>query len=79
MNIVVVTMFIDDQSYVRNGRTYRRVLLRNSYRCQGKVCHDVIANLSKATDEEIQAIAWALKHKGQLPELTAGDPKITTQ
>ncbi len=33
----VVTMFIDDSTYTRNGKTYRRVLLRNSYRSHGKV------------------------------------------
>jgi len=39
-------MHIDDQTYQRNGKTYRRALLRNSYRKNGKVVHDTIANLS---------------------------------
>src|ERR687896_789571 len=30
-------MFIDDCTYTRNGKTYRRVLLRNSYRVDGTV------------------------------------------
>jgi len=62
-------MYIDDSTYTRQGKTYRRTLLRNSYRVNGKVRHDTIANLSKATDEEIQALKLALKHKGDLSQL----------
>ena len=60
---LVVTMFIDDSTYTRNGKTYRRVLLRNSFRVNGKVRHDTIANLSQSSDEDIDAIKFALKHK----------------
>jgi hypothetical protein len=67
--IIVVTMFIDDQTYTQNGKIYRRALLRNSYRVNGKVCHDTIANLSQCSDEEIEAIKLALKHKGDLKKL----------
>ncbi len=59
----VVTMHVDDQKYQRNGRNYRRTLLRNSYRKEGKICHDTIANLSKCSDEEINALKFALKNK----------------
>jgi transposase len=62
-------MFIDDSTYTRNGQTYRRVLLRNSYRLNGKVRHDTLANLSQCSDEEIEALKLALKHKGRLGEL----------
>ncbi len=62
-------MFIDDSSCQRNGKTYRRTLLRNSYRVKGKVRHDTIANLSSASDEEIQAMKLALKHKNNLKAL----------
>jgi len=63
-------MFIDDQSYTqKNGKLYRRVLLRNSYRANGIVQHDTVANLSKCSDEEIEAIRLALKHKGNLQSL----------
>ncbi len=65
----VVTMFVDDSKFTRNGKTYRRVLLRNSYRTNGKVCHDTIANLSKCSNEEIQAIKIALKHRDELAYL----------
>lgn len=55
-------MFIDDSTYTRQNKTYRRVLLRNSYRVNGKVRHDTLANLSQCQDEEIKAIKFALKH-----------------
>jgi hypothetical protein len=63
-------MFIDDQTYVRNGKTYRRVLLRNSFRVNCRVRHKTIANLSKCKDEEIAALKLAIKHKSNLQALT---------
>src|SRR5918996_1541464 len=62
-------MFIDDCPYTRHGKTYRRVLLRNSYRVDGTVRHDTLANLSQCADEEIEAIKFGLRHKGQLAKL----------
>ena len=62
-------MFIDDATFTRHGKTYRRVLLRNSYRFNGQVRHDTLANLSYCSDDEIRAIKLALKHKGQLTHL----------
>src|SRR5918999_5216400 len=62
-------MFIDDCTYTRNGKTYRRVLLRNSYRVDGTGRHDTLANLSQCADEEIEAIKFGLRHKGQLAKL----------
>ena len=63
-------MHIDDQTYkAKNGKIYRRVLLRNSYRVDGKIKHDTIANLTKCSDEEIEAIKFAIKHKGELGDI----------
>ena len=62
-------MYIDDQRFNQKGKTYRRVLLRNSYRANGKVCHDTIANLSKCSDQDIDAIKFALAHKTKLTSL----------
>src|SRR5918992_2351050 len=62
-------MFVDDCTYTRHGKTYRRVLLRNSYRVEGTVRHDTLANLSQCVDEEIEAIKFGLRHKGQLAKL----------
>jgi transposase len=74
-------MFIDDSHYTRNGQTYRRVLLRNSYRVDGKVRHDTLANLSKCRDEEITAIKFALKHKKAINKLAtdAISQNVTTK
>jgi transposase len=72
-------MFIDDATFTRNGKTYRRVLLRNSYRLNGQVRHDTLANLSHCSDDEIRAIKLALKHKGQLSQLGNLHAEISTQ
>ncbi len=62
-----------DRSISRiRGKTYHRVLLRQSYREKGKVKHRTIANFSKCSPEEIDAIALALQHKKDLAALRAG-------
>ena len=45
---------------------YVRHLLRESYRQDGKVKHRTIANLSRCSPDEIQAIKLALRHKSDL-------------
>lgn len=73
-------MYVDDQTRtLASGKINRRILLRNSYRENGKVCHDTIANLSACSDEEINSIKLALKHKGNLVELKAAKENITTE
>lgn len=62
-------MFIDDSTYKRGGKIYRRVLLRNSYRVNGIVRHKTISNLSDCSDKEIAAIKLALKYKDDLKNL----------
>jgi hypothetical protein len=59
-------MFIDDSTSTRHGKTYRRVLLRNSYRINGKVRHDTLANLSQCSDEEIEASSWPFNTRADL-------------
>ena len=39
-------MYLDRSQTTANGKTYRRVLLRQSFRQNGKVKHRTIANLS---------------------------------
>lgn len=56
-------MYVDDHSYIANGKPYRRVLLRHSYREGGKVKQKNIANISNCSEQEIQAIKFALKNK----------------
>jgi transposase len=72
-------MHIDASTYIRNGKTYRRVLLRNSYRVNGKVCHDTIANLSSCSDDEVKALKLALKHKKNLSQLSNAPESIRTK
>ncbi len=50
---------------------YVRYLLRKSFREKGKVRHRTIANLSGCTEEEIQAIRFALKYKKHLATMAA--------
>ncbi len=64
-------MYLDISSLHKNGRTYKRVLLRESYREQGKVKKRTLANLSACSETEIAAIKLALQHKSDLSELAA--------
>jgi hypothetical protein len=64
-------MFIDSAYVTRNGKKYRRHLLRESFRENGKVKHHTWANLSHCTEEEISALKLALKHKGDLAQLVS--------
>jgi len=72
-------MFIDDQTYSRNGKKYRRALLRNSYRKDGKICHDTIANLSSCNQDEIKAIKFALTNKNQIKALELSATTVKTE
>ena len=65
----VDTMFVDSCTYSANGKKYTRHLLRESYRQEGKVRHRTIANITHCSDQEIQAIKLALKHKANLHQL----------
>lgn len=57
---------------------YRRALLRESYREDGKVKKRTIANLSKCTDEVIDALQFALKNAGKLSKLSdASETKVS--
>lgn len=71
-----VTMYIDDSTYTRDGKTYRRVLLRHSYRENGITKKKLLGNISDCTEEEIEAMKLALHHKSditQLKQLAAGE------
>ena len=62
-------MYVDVSSSTVKGKTYKRYLLRQSYREGGKVKHRTIANLSQCSPEEIKAIRLALRHKKELAGL----------
>jgi len=62
-------MYVDTAYSTRAGKTYRRHLLRESFREGGKVKHRTIANLSRCSEEEIAAIKLALRHKNNLAQI----------
>ena len=70
-------MYIDISTITKNGCTYKRVLLRESYRDNGKVKKRTIANLSSCSDQEIEAIKLALTHKDNLAELGSVSENLT--
>ncbi len=57
------------QFKTKSGKIYKSVLLRHSYREGKKTRKKTIANLSKCSEEEINAIELALKHKHDLTNL----------
>ena len=67
-------MYLDRSKITVHGKTYHRVLLRQSFRQEGKVKHRTVANLSACSDEEINAIALAFKHKKDLDSLQPSSP-----
>lgn len=67
-------MYLDRSKTSVNGKTYHRVLLRQSFRLEGKVKHRTVANLSACSQEELQAIELALQHKHDLDSLRPSDP-----
>ena len=68
---LVATMYVDTSKIKKGNKTYTRNLLRTSYREDGKVKHKTILNLSICSQEEIDAIKLALKHKGNLTTLAS--------
>ena len=72
-------MYVDTSQSIQNGKIYKRALLRESYREKGKVKHRTIANISKCSNQEIQAIKLALKHKHDLTRLDSLKGNIKTK
>ena len=62
-------MHIVENKSKSGKKIYRSILLRESYREDGKVKKRTIANLSNCTPQEIGAIKLALNHKEDLGEL----------
>ena len=82
IDYIVDIMYVDVlKTKGTNGRTYKRALLRDSYRENGKVKHHTIANLSSCSDQEIEAIQKELVNKPvtdlvHLPVMQNPDIKI---
>ncbi len=63
-------MFIAKSKFkTKSGKIYQSVLLRESYRENGKVKKRTIANLSRCSEQEIKAIELAFMHKHDLSAL----------
>ena len=62
-------MHIVENKSKSGKKIYRSILLRESYREEGKVRKRTVANLSNCTPREIEAIKLALSHKDDLSAL----------
>ena len=66
---VIHNVYVDIITRKIGGKTYTRYLIRDSHRENGKIKHRTIANISKCSPEEIQAIRLALKYKGNISDV----------
>lgn len=55
----------------KNGKSYASILLRESYREDGKVKKRLLANLTHCPTQQIDAIEWALKNAARIEELAS--------
>ena len=63
-------MFISKSKFkTKSGKAYQSILLRESYRENGRVKKRTIANLTRCSEQEIRAIELALSHKHDLTGL----------
>lgn len=58
-------MYID----ISQSGKYKRTLLRESYREEGKIKKRTISNISNCSDSDIAAIQFALEHKSKIPQM----------
>ncbi len=72
-------MHIVENKSKQGKKIYQSVLLRESYREDGKVKKRTTANLSHCSPEEISAIKFALKNKDDLSNLVHLDDDIKLQ
>ena len=76
---LVLIMYLDTSKTRINGKVYSRILLRESYRDNGKVKHRTIANLTHCSQKEIDAIKLAFEHKHDLEVLHRNAAAAKTQ
>jgi transposase len=72
-------MYLDISSVHRHDQIYRRVLLRESYRENGQVKKRTVANLSACSEEEIEALQLALRHKHDLVHVGSIQESVSLQ
>ena len=57
-------------TYKRGNKKYRRVLLRDTYREDGKIKHNnTLGNINSCSENGLEAIKIALRNKGNLAYL----------
>lgn len=79
LSIIVVMYITEVISPSKTGKTYRSILLRESYRENGKVKNRTLANLSRCKPQDIAAIKLALEHKDDLTVLTSIGDSVELQ
>lgn len=62
-------MYVEEIKSKQNGKIYKTYLIRETYREDGKVRHRNIANISRCSQKEIEAIKLALRYKDDLHNL----------
>ena len=73
-------MYIEENKIIsKKGKIYKSILLRESYRENGKVKKRTIANLSNRPPQEIEAIKLALKYSDNLSVLGSLNESIQLQ
>lgn len=73
-------MYVDTSKSRRsNGKVQIRHLLRESHRIKGKVVKKTIANISHLSENEVEALRLALRHKEELSELGVASKDISTE
>src|SRR5262245_61421860 len=72
-------MYVDPSPLTRGGKTYTRLLLRESSRANGQVLHRPIAKVSHCSEAELAALRLALRHKDALEPLGPLQDAITLQ
>ena len=73
-------MFISRSKFkTKSGKIYESVLLRESYRENGRVKKRTIANLGHCSKQEIKAIELAFAHKHELSNLGSFSEEVSIQ
>ncbi len=72
-------MYVDTITKKVGDKVYTRYLIRDSHLENGKVKHRTIANISKCSPEEIQAIKLALKYKGNISDILTDKNEIVSK
>ena len=79
LSCYIYTVYVDTITKKVGDKVYTRYLIRDSHLENGKVKHKTIANISKCSPEEIQAIKLALKYKGNISGILMDKNEIVSK